>query len=211
MVANCMCVSSERREMIRFLKAPREFFGGSADARDAVESATVTCHMLWGWEGWLVGMHTVSAEAGCSLNCSLESCFACGRCKDDLVDEWLLWFTTEDAEPPPVTRLDFLVSWRPDVMPAVAWLTAVCQRTVSHPSASCLLCLCVPNVCLGCLACPREVWTCEVGECGASLCSVECEARNCAVLNWAIRHDASGRFPAALPPIRRALHQTPRH
>ncbi|CAJ1377882.1 unnamed protein product [Effrenium voratum] len=105
-------------------EAPREFFGGSADARDAVESAT-----------------------------------------DDLVDEWLLWFTTEDAEPPPVTRLDFLVSWRPDVMPAV--------------------------------------WTCEVGECGASLCSVECEARNCAVLNWAIRHDASGRFPAALPPIRR--------
>ena len=29
-----------------------------------------------------------------------------------------------------------------------------------------------------------KVWTCEVGECGASLCSVECDARNCATLNW---------------------------
>lgn len=46
-------------------------------------------------------------------------------------------------------------------------------------------------------------WTCEVGECGASLCSVECDARNCAVLNWAVRSDPSGRFPVALPSIAR--------
>jgi len=46
-------------------------------------------------------------------------------------------------------------------------------------------------------------WTCEVGECGASLCSVECDARNCAVLNWAVRRDPSGRFPAALPSVAR--------
>jgi len=47
-------------------------------------------------------------------------------------------------------------------------------------------------------------WTCEVGECGASLCSVECDARNCAVLNWAVEsHPTQGRFPAPLPTIRR--------
>merc|ERR1712061_501024 len=43
------------------------------------------------------------------------------------------------------------------------------------------------------------VWTCEVGECGASLCSVEVHARNLAALNNAIRRDPSGRFPVALP------------
>eukprot|EP00811_Abedinium_folium_P035072 NODE_7899_length_1541_cov_2.890382.p2 GENE.NODE_7899_length_1541_cov_2.890382~~NODE_7899_length_1541_cov_2.890382.p2 ORF type:complete len:298 (+),score=92.87 NODE_7899_length_1541_cov_2.890382:442-1335(+) len=48
-----------------------------------------------------------------------------------------------------------------------------------------------------------EVWTCEVGECGASLCSVECDARNAAVLNWAVRHDPTGRFPLPLPAITR--------
>ena len=50
-----------------------------------------------------------------------------------------------------------------------------------------------------------QVWTCEVGECGASLCSVECDARNCATLNWAVREDPSGRFPRALPQISRNL------
>ena len=50
-----------------------------------------------------------------------------------------------------------------------------------------------------------QVWTCEVGECGASLCSVECDARNCATLNWAVREDPSGRFPMALPKICRHL------
>ena len=50
-----------------------------------------------------------------------------------------------------------------------------------------------------------QVWTCEVGECGASLCSVECDARNCATLNWAVREDPSGRFPMALPKICRNL------
>lgn len=46
-------------------------------------------------------------------------------------------------------------------------------------------------------------WTCEVGECGASLCSIECDARNCATLNWTVRLDPSGRFPMTLPTIRR--------
>ena len=31
--------------------------------------------------------------------------------KEFLADKWLLWVLAEDAEPPPVTRLDFLVSW----------------------------------------------------------------------------------------------------
>eukprot|EP00435_Cladocopium_sp_Y103_P070841 s475_g36.t1 len=83
--------------------------------------------------------------------------------EDFLADKWLLWFLSEDAEPPSVTRLDFLVSWRNGGKP--------------------------------------QVWTCEVGECGASLCSVECDARNCATLNWAVREDPSGRFPMALPKI----------
>mmetsp|Transcript_183752 Transcript_183752/g.582923 ORF Transcript_183752/g.582923 Transcript_183752/m.582923 type:complete len:184 (+) Transcript_183752:1294-1845(+) len=48
-----------------------------------------------------------------------------------------------------------------------------------------------------------SVWTCEVGELGASLCSVECDARNCAALNWAVRKDPSGRFPLAMPAIAR--------
>eukprot|EP00747_Dinoflagellata_sp_TGD_P046064 gnl/TRDRNA2_/TRDRNA2_144213_c1_seq1.p1 gnl/TRDRNA2_/TRDRNA2_144213_c1~~gnl/TRDRNA2_/TRDRNA2_144213_c1_seq1.p1 ORF type:complete len:299 (+),score=31.21 gnl/TRDRNA2_/TRDRNA2_144213_c1_seq1:522-1418(+) len=44
-----------------------------------------------------------------------------------------------------------------------------------------------------------EVWTCEVGECGASLCSLEPHGRNAAVLNSAIITDDSGRFPLSLP------------
>ncbi|CAE7307532.1 ebh [Symbiodinium microadriaticum] len=84
---------------------------------------------------------------------------------DILVDRWLAWFRTETTEPPAVTRLDFLVSWRPGERPTV--------------------------------------WTCEVCECGASLCSVECDARNCAALNWAVAEDPSGRFPLAMPRIRR--------
>lgn len=84
-----------------------------------------------------------------------------------LADRWLLWFSAECADPPPVTRLDFLVSRH--------------GGEDGGPAA----------------------WTCEVGECGASLCSVECDARNCAVLNWAVRSDPSGRFPVALPAIRR--------
>merc|ERR1712060_865804 len=43
------------------------------------------------------------------------------------------------------------------------------------------------------------VWTCEVGECGASLCSVEVDARNVAALNSAMLKDSSGEFPVALP------------
>jgi len=43
------------------------------------------------------------------------------------------------------------------------------------------------------------VWTCEVGECGASLCSVEVHGRNLAALNSAIADDPSGRFPMSLP------------
>ena len=43
------------------------------------------------------------------------------------------------------------------------------------------------------------VWTVEVGECGASLCSIEVHARNTAALNRAILGDPSGRFPVALP------------
>jgi len=50
-----------------------------------------------------------------------------------------------------------------------------------------------------------SVWTCEVGECGGSLCSVEVHGRNTAALNNAIRDDPSGRFPA---PLHRPL---PRH
>lgn len=86
---------------------------------------------------------------------------------DQLANRWLLWFGTECADPPPVTRLDFLVS-----------LDQEGSGDVS-------------------------VWTCEVGECGASLCSVECDARNCAVLNWAIADDPSGRWPQQLPVIAR--------
>jgi len=46
-----------------------------------------------------------------------------------------------------------------------------------------------------------EVWTCEVGECGASLCSVEVHGRNVAALNSvALRaRGGDGRFPMALP------------
>lgn len=83
---------------------------------------------------------------------------------DELVNQWLLWFRASCTDPPPVTRLDFLVS--------------PCETGY-------------------------EAWTCEVGECGASLCSVECDARNAAVLNWAVRHDPSGRFPLPLPRVKR--------
>lgn len=79
----------------------------------------------------------------------------------ELVDRWLLFFRTEAAEPPQVTRIDFLV------------------------------CHTGPGL--------ASVWTCEVGECGASLCSVEVDARNAAALNNAIQFDDSGRFPAPLP------------
>jgi len=48
-----------------------------------------------------------------------------------------------------------------------------------------------------------SVWTCELGECGASLCAVDVNARNAASLNSAMRNDESGRFPKALPPITR--------
>jgi len=44
-----------------------------------------------------------------------------------------------------------------------------------------------------------DVWTCEVGECGASLCTVEVHGRNAASLNNAMLRDDSGRFPARLP------------
>mmetsp|Transcript_117217 Transcript_117217/g.343323 ORF Transcript_117217/g.343323 Transcript_117217/m.343323 type:complete len:890 (-) Transcript_117217:169-2838(-) len=44
-----------------------------------------------------------------------------------------------------------------------------------------------------------EVWTCEVGECGASLCSVEVHGRNLAALNRLILRDAAGRFPQRMP------------
>eukprot|EP00747_Dinoflagellata_sp_TGD_P207978 gnl/TRDRNA2_/TRDRNA2_81505_c0_seq1.p1 gnl/TRDRNA2_/TRDRNA2_81505_c0~~gnl/TRDRNA2_/TRDRNA2_81505_c0_seq1.p1 ORF type:complete len:929 (+),score=143.69 gnl/TRDRNA2_/TRDRNA2_81505_c0_seq1:33-2789(+) len=44
-----------------------------------------------------------------------------------------------------------------------------------------------------------HVWTCEVGECGASLCSIEVDGRNLASLNTAVQQDPSGRLPLALP------------
>jgi len=46
-----------------------------------------------------------------------------------------------------------------------------------------------------------EIWTCEVGECGASLCSIEVDGRNIVALNKAILRDRPGqdRFPVALP------------
>jgi len=44
-----------------------------------------------------------------------------------------------------------------------------------------------------------EVWTCEVGECGASLCSVEVHGRNAVAVNYAMQLDRSGRFPTPLP------------
>mmetsp|Transcript_103481 Transcript_103481/g.221252 ORF Transcript_103481/g.221252 Transcript_103481/m.221252 type:complete len:518 (+) Transcript_103481:80-1633(+) len=47
-----------------------------------------------------------------------------------------------------------------------------------------------------------EVWSCEVSECGSSLCSVEVDARNMAVLNSAMRNDESGAFPKPLPSIK---------
>ena len=48
-----------------------------------------------------------------------------------------------------------------------------------------------------------EVWTCEVTECGASLCNLEVGARNAAALNFALRHERStGRFPTPLPELR---------
>lgn len=46
-----------------------------------------------------------------------------------------------------------------------------------------------------------SVWTCEVGECGASLCSVEVHPRNIVALNNAILQDCSGRFPKPLPVV----------
>merc|ERR1712137_424904 len=82
---------------------------------------------------------------------------------EQLADRWLLWFTAESADPPPVMRLDFLVS-----------------RAIGFTPV---------------------VWTCEVGECGASLCSIECDNRNAAALNWAVRYDPSGRFPIPMPAV----------
>lgn len=46
-----------------------------------------------------------------------------------------------------------------------------------------------------------NVWTCEVGECGASLCTVEVHGRNLAALNTAIVSDTTGRFPMPLPKV----------
>jgi len=43
-----------------------------------------------------------------------------------------------------------------------------------------------------------KVWTCEVGECGGSLCSLEVHPRNTVALNNAVRNDPSGRFPVPL-------------
>lgn len=48
-----------------------------------------------------------------------------------------------------------------------------------------------------------SLWTCEVGECGASLCTIEVDARNTAALNNAIRNDGAGRFPLPFPRISR--------
>jgi len=45
-----------------------------------------------------------------------------------------------------------------------------------------------------------NLWTCEVGECGASLCTVEVDSRNLAALNNAIR-GADSRFPLKFPPV----------
>lgn len=44
-----------------------------------------------------------------------------------------------------------------------------------------------------------SVWSCEVTECGSSLCGLEVDARNAVALNFALRHDRTGRFPKPLP------------
>jgi len=46
-----------------------------------------------------------------------------------------------------------------------------------------------------------QVWTCEVTECGSSLCSLKHAPRNAAALNFAMRFDTSGRFPRPLPEL----------
>jgi len=86
---------------------------------------------------------------------------AAERQASNIVDKWLTWYQTETAEPPPCTRIDFLVSYQP-------------RGRV-------------------------QVWTCEVGECGASLCGVEVHGRNLAALNNAILKDDARRFPRSLP------------
>jgi len=43
------------------------------------------------------------------------------------------------------------------------------------------------------------MWTCEVGENGGSLCTVEVHGRNLAALNRAVLKDDSGRFPIEFP------------
>eukprot|EP00927_Polykrikos_kofoidii_P037708 TRINITY_DN31917_c0_g1_i1.p1 TRINITY_DN31917_c0_g1~~TRINITY_DN31917_c0_g1_i1.p1 ORF type:complete len:643 (-),score=123.49 TRINITY_DN31917_c0_g1_i1:55-1983(-) len=85
---------------------------------------------------------------------------------DTLMERWLLWFSTECAEPPCNTRLDFLVSWSQ-------------ETPESAPS----------------------VWTCEVTECGSSLCGLKAAPRTAAALNFAMRHHHGGRFPRPLPPL----------
>lgn len=46
-----------------------------------------------------------------------------------------------------------------------------------------------------------DIWTCEVGECGASLCGVEVHGRNLCALNNAILRDDDRRgFPRPFPP-----------
>lgn len=50
---------------------------------------------------------------------------------------------------------------------------------------------------------PVVVWTCDIGECGSSLCGLEVAGRSAAVVNNAMKNDESGRFPLPLPPIQR--------
>jgi len=88
---------------------------------------------------------------------------------DDLSIRWLRWYATECEELPPHTRLDFLVALPPPSEGAAA------------ESAT------------------PQVWTCEVTECGSSLCSLQPAVRNAAALNFAMRFDTSGRFPRPLP------------
>jgi len=48
-----------------------------------------------------------------------------------LVEHWLMWFGTECADPQPISRMDFLVSWPPDQEAPSLWTSEICECGVS--------------------------------------------------------------------------------
>mmetsp|Transcript_63495 Transcript_63495/g.148012 ORF Transcript_63495/g.148012 Transcript_63495/m.148012 type:complete len:885 (-) Transcript_63495:29-2683(-) len=74
------------------------------------------------------------------------------------------------------------------------WLRWFCTESTEPPQCTRLDFL-VTHPSRGC----AEAWTCEVGECGASLCSVEVHGRNLAALNNAVLSDNAKRFPLKMP------------